>query len=182
MPQHARAARGAGTAVALVGAVESRSGPPSQVHWLRPAPPDDGVLASPVPSMLELSAATRAVAAETELSPAVAVLQRVARSLTRSRDAMVVIYDWSNHAAWTLDAAVISTELGERAARVAAHAQREVLGHALLEPIGAAPVRAVLILQRFATDRFSPDDITLVCALVGGIAATVSRLVVSARR
>jgi hypothetical protein len=131
---------------------------------------------SPVPSMLELSAATRAVAAETELWAAVAVLQREARALTRSCDATVVVYDWAKRTAWTLDGAAIAGELGERAAGVATRAQREVLGPVLIEPIGWAPARAVLTVRRFATDRFAPEDVALVAALVGGITATLHRL------
>jgi hypothetical protein len=145
-------------------------------HRPSPTGPDDGVLASPVPSMLELSAALRAVTAETELWPAVAALQGVARSLTRSWDATAVIYDWDRRAAWTLDGATLPDDLGERCARVATRGQREVLGPLLIEPIGWAPARGVIALRRFATDRFSSEDVALVAALVGGLVGTLHRL------
>jgi hypothetical protein len=134
------------------------------------------VLVSPVPSMLELSAAVRAVAAEPRLKSAIAVLQREARALTRSHDATVVIYDWVHRDAWTLDGSVMSREFDEIVARVAGRGQRELFGHVLVEPIGSAPACSVLALRRAVTDPFAPDDIALVAALVGGIAATVNRL------
>lgn len=127
--------------------------------------------------MLELSAAMRAVAAESQLWPAIAVLEREARSLTRSYDATVIVYDWSRRAGWTLDGSVISDEVRELVERVAWYGRCEVFGHSLVEPIGAAPARAVLFLRRDADDQFSPDDIALVSALLGGIAATVNRLI-----
>jgi hypothetical protein len=145
-------------------------------HRLGPSGPDEAAPISPVPSMLELSAATRAVAAETELWSAIAALQRAARTLTRSCDATVVVYDWGKRAAWTLDGSALAGELAERAAGVATRGQREVRGPVLLEPIGGAPARVVLALRRFATDRFSSEDVALVSALVGGIAGTLHRL------
>jgi len=127
--------------------------------------------------MLELSAALRAVAAETQLWPAIAVLEREARALTRSHDATVILYDWTRRAGWTLDGSVISDEVRALVERVAWHGRCEVFGHALVEPIGGAPARAVLMLRREAEDRFSPEDLALVSALLGGVAATVNRLI-----
>ncbi len=135
-----------------------------------------GVFANPVPSMLDLSAATRAVAAETRIEPAITALQREACRLTRSHEATVVTVDWANRRVWTLHGSVMSDEVRELVARVARRGQREVFGHALVEPIGSAPARAVLILRREARARFSPDDLTMVAALVGGVAATINRL------
>lgn len=135
-----------------------------------------GAFASPVPSMLDLSAATRAVAAETQLEPAIAALQREACRLTRSHEATVVTVDWANRRVWTLDGSVISDEVRELIARVAGRGQREVFGHALVEPIGSAPARAVIVLRRSAKARFTPDDLALVAALIGGVAATINRL------
>ena len=77
---------------------------------------------------------------------------------------------------WTLDGSVMSDEVRALVARVAHRGQREVFGHALIEPIGTAPARAVLVLRRDAAARFTPDDIALVAALLGGVAATINRL------
>jgi len=146
----------------------------------RPRAEGSGAFASPVPSMLELSAATQAVAAETKLWPAIAVLQREACSLTRSHEATVIMFDWARRTARTLDGSVMSDEVRELVARVAGRGQREVFGHALVEPIGTAPARAVLVLRRAPGARFEPDDLALVSALVGGVAATLNRLVAAA--
>lgn len=135
-----------------------------------------GAFTSPLPSMLELSAATRAVAAEDRLAPAIAVLEREARRLTRSSDATVVMFERDTGAVWTLDGTVISEEVYELVSRVAHGGQREVYGHAMLEPVGAAPARAVLVLRRASAARFEREELTLVAALVGGVAATVNRL------
>jgi hypothetical protein len=150
--------------------------PPSSFAEPRSRAKASGSFASPLPSMLELSAATRAVAAEPRLEPAIAALQREARRLTRSREATVVTFDWAHGAAWTLDSSVISDEVHALVARVAGRGKRELFGHALIEPIGSAPAHAVLVLRRSARDRFEPDDIALVAALVGGVAATINRL------
>lgn len=126
--------------------------------------------------MLELSAAVREVAAAPLLRPAVAALQREACRLTRSNEATVVTFDRERDTMWTLDGSVMSDEMCALVARVASRGQREVFGHALVEPIGAAPARAVLVLRRQAYDRFSPEDVALVTALAGGVAATLYRL------
>jgi len=151
--------------------------PPGRPARTRRRAQGSGGFASPLPSMLELSAAMRAVAAEPVLRSAVAVLQREACRLTRSHDATVVTFDWAHRMVWTLDGSVISDEVRELVARIAGSGQREVFGHALVEPIGSAPARAVLALRRAATDRFTRDDIALVSALVGGVAATLNRLI-----
>jgi hypothetical protein len=136
-----------------------------------------GAFANPLPSMLELSAATRAVAAETTLRPALAVLQREACWLTRSQKATVMTFDRTRQTAWTLDGPVSSEEIREIITRVAGRGQREVFDRALVEPIGGAPARAVLALWRTDSARFEADDIALVEALIGGVAATVKRLI-----
>jgi hypothetical protein len=136
-----------------------------------------GAFASPVPSMLELSAATRAVAAEAQLRPAIAVLQREVCWLTRSQKARVMTFDGVRHTVWALDGLVSCGEIRELVTRVATRGKREVFAHALIEPIGSAPARAVLALWRTQATRFEPDDVALVTALVGGIAATINRLI-----
>ncbi|HEU4732817.1 MAG TPA: hypothetical protein VFT22_33205 [Kofleriaceae bacterium] len=125
--------------------------------------------------MLELSAATRAVAAETELRPAMAALQREARGLTRSQRATVVIIDWARQSAWTLEGSLALGELRVIVTRVASSGLRELFDHALVAPVGNAPARAVLALWRPST-YFEADDVALVEALTGGVAATLSRL------
>jgi len=126
--------------------------------------------------MLALSAATRAVAAEPHLRPAVAALQREACRLGQAREATVVAFDWTNRTVWTLDGSVMSGEVRSLVTRIAGSGQREVRGHALIEPIGGAPASAVLVLRRSTGHRFDAHDVALVAALAGSVAATVNRL------
>lgn len=138
--------------------------------------------ADPLRSMLALSAASRAVAAEPQLRPAVAALQREACRLTGAADATVIALDRARGALWTRDGSVVSDEVSTLVRRVADTGQRAVFGHALFEPIGAAPARAVLALRRRRHHRFEPDDIALVAALAGSVAATLHRLLDAALR
>jgi len=142
----------------------------------RPRASGSGSFASPVPSMLELSAATRAVAAEPQLRPALAVLQREVCWLTRSQRATVMTFDGARRTVWSLDGLVSSREIRDLVSRVAGRGQREVFDHVLIEPIGGAPARAVLALWRTQAARFEPDDVALVAAMVGSVAATINRL------
>ncbi len=154
-----------------------------------PAPPEprqlaagSGAFYSPLRSMLELSAATRAVAAEPDLRAAIAALQREACALTGSREATVVLFDAPARGARTLAGAISSDEFCEIVTRVARRGRRELFESALVEPIGAGPCRAVLALWRPAGAAFEPHDISLLAALVGGVAATLHRLLGPAAR
>jgi hypothetical protein len=132
---------------------------------------------SPLPSMLELSAAARAVVAEARLPSAIGVLQREVCWLTRSQKAAVMTFDGTRRTVWSTDGLVSSKEIREIVARVATRGRREVFDHALMEPIGRAPARAVLALWRTHAGRFEADDVALVGALVGSVAATINRLI-----
>lgn len=127
--------------------------------------------------MLALSAATRAVVAEPQLRSAAAVLQREACRLTGAREATVIALDRTRGTLWTRDDSAMSDEIHRLVAHVAATGQRAVLGHALLEPIGGPPACAVLVLRRRADEQFAANDMALVGALIGGVAATLNRLV-----
>jgi hypothetical protein len=140
------------------------------------APYAGSPFSSPVRSMLELSAATRAVAAEPQLAGALAALRREACALTRSTSASIVIFEGKQRAARTTDGPITSSEFLEIVTRVAQRGRREVFDNALVEPIGSAPARAVLALWRPQSAPFEPNDIALVAALVGGITATLHRL------
>ncbi len=127
--------------------------------------------------MLALSAATRAVVAEPQLRPAALALQREACRLTGACDATVIALDRTRGTLWTRDDSAMSDEVHRLIAHVAATGQRAVLGHALVEPIGGPPACAVLVVRRRAEERFAANDLALVGALVGGVQATLSRLI-----
>lgn len=130
--------------------------------------------------MLALSAATRAVSDEPLLQPAVTALAREACRLTGSRRGTVVVLDWARRTTWSSDGATLSEEARTLIAEVASTGRRAAFGDALLEPIGSAPARAVLVLRRATGARFDSDDIALVSALVGGVSATLQRLIAAA--
>jgi hypothetical protein len=132
---------------------------------------------SPLRSMLALSAATRAVVAEPQLRSAVEALQREACRLTGAWEATVIALDRTRGTLWTRDDSAMSDEVHRLVTHVAATGQRAVIGHALLEPIGGPPACAVLTLRRRAGERFAADDLALLGALVGGVAATLHRLI-----
>jgi hypothetical protein len=127
--------------------------------------------------MLALSAATRAVVSAPQLRSATDALQREACRLTGACEATVIALDRTRGTLWTRDDSAMSDEVHRLVAHVAATGQRAVLGHALLEPIGGPPVCAVLALRRRAGERFATDDLALLGALVGGVAATLRRLI-----
>ena len=127
--------------------------------------------------MLALSAATRAVLAEPQLRSAVEALQREACRLTGAWEATVIALDRTRGTLWTRDDSAMSDEIHRLVAHVAATGQRAVIGHALLEPIGGPPAYAVLALRRHAGERFAVDGLALLGALVGGVAATLHRLI-----
>jgi hypothetical protein len=132
--------------------------------------------------MLALSAATRAVVAESHLGSAAAVLQREACRLTGACEATVIALDRTRGTLWTRDDSAMSDEIHRLVAHVAATGQRAVVGHALLEPIGGPPACAVLALRRRADEPFAASDLALVGALVGGVTATLHRMVERAFR
>ena len=140
----------------------------------RPLSPTSTAFASPLPSMLALSAATRAVASQDTLAGALAALQRQACQLTRATSATVALFEGAKRAARTADGPITSNEFRDVVTRVASRGRRELFDDALVEPIGSAPARAVLALWRPTS--FEPYDIALLAALVGGVTATVHRL------
>jgi hypothetical protein len=124
--------------------------------------------------MLALSAATRAVASEPTLAGALAALRRQACQFTNATFATVVLFTGAKRAARTTDGPITSSEFRDIVTRVASRGRRELFDDALVEPLGAAPCPSVLALWRPAP--FEPSDIALLAALVGGITATVHRL------
>jgi hypothetical protein len=166
-------ALGTPVATPILVATQTQPFPPARAPVSRPRS-SSGAFASPLPSMLALSAATRAVAGEPTLAPALAALQHQACQLTRATSAAIVLFEGAKRAARTADGPITSAEFLTIVTRVASRGRRELFDDALVEPIGLAPSRAVLALWRPAP--FEPYDIALLGALVGSITATVHRL------
>jgi len=163
----------AGTAIAASRIVVVR-----RPNFASPRPAAETLVpSSPLRSMLALSAATRAVAAESQLRPAAAMLQREACLLTGASSATMIAIDRARGTLWTGDDSTVSDEIRRVMVHVADTGQRAMLGQVVLEPIGAPPASAVLALRRGVGERFEVDDLALVAALVGGVAATLHRLI-----
>lgn len=154
-----------------------------ELIWTVPPPPlplgpaKPGVLttsSSSMPSMHELAAITRAIAAETTFRDASSRLQRELGRLTRSGEAICVAIDWPRRIAWTGDGLVTSEPVMELVAQVAGSGRRSLIGNALVAPIGLAPARAVIALRR--TTPFRSPDIEIVAGLANGVAEAFERL------
>jgi len=102
----------------------------------------------------------RRVALQGDLTSAVRVLRHGLTRLVDSPDATCIFFD-----------AAPSADDQELVARVAATGQRVVIGHALLEPVGSVPARAVLVLRRSAAQAaFGALEVAVVAAVAHAIA------------
>ena len=148
---------------------------PPPVLPLAPARP--GVLATPItstPSIQEITAIARAIAAEGTFRDAALRLQRELSRLTHSGEATCLAVDWPRRIAWSASGQVATEEVIELVAQVAGSGRRALIGNALIAPIGPPPARAVIALRR-STPYRSPE-IELVAGLGGRVASTFERL------
>jgi hypothetical protein len=106
----------------------------------------------------------------------VAALEREACRLTGASEATVIALDRAHGTVWTRDDSAVSDEILDLVTQVADTGRRARFDHALFEPIGGPPARAVLALRGRAYERFTDHDIALLAALTGGVAATLHRL------
>ena len=120
----------------------------------------------------------RRIALQSDLPAAMRVLRHGLSRLTDSPDATCVFFDAALCSAW-----VVPDDSGRRGlddqvqqlvARVASSGRRAVLGHALIEPVGPAPARAVFVIRRPPT-RPGYDELEI--ATVAAIAAAVVGLI-----
>lgn len=164
------------TAVELVWTV-----PPPVLPLPRARP---GVISSPLalaplPSMHDLAAVSRAIAAEETFFAAARRLEREARRLTRASEALCVAFDWARRRAWSADGEITTEAVKDLVSQVAGSGRWSMIGNALVVPIGQTPACAVLALRRPGT--FQLAEAGLVSALAGGVAPTIERLLATAR-
>lgn len=131
---------------------------------------------APLPSMQDLSAVSRAVAAEVTLGAAVVRIQREVCRMLRASEALVVVIDWARLELTTLHGAVTNDATRLLLTQVAGSGRRAILGNALLEPIGATPARTVLAIRRPLGRTFAPPEIAMIGVLAGGFAPVLERL------
>jgi hypothetical protein len=141
-----------------------------------------GVMATPLPplpSMQELADVSRAVASQPTFDEAAYRLEHEARRLTRSNEALCVVFDWARRRAWSGGAEVANPSVIDLVADVAGSGKWSMIGNALVVPIGSAPARAVLALRR--TQTYQGHEAGMVSALCGGIAPAIERLLATWR-
>ncbi|HEX7840032.1 MAG TPA: hypothetical protein VF469_21295, partial [Kofleriaceae bacterium] len=168
---------------------------PKTMVWTRPALPVLPVLApSPAPVLAQGSAPAqlgltprierevfelvRRVALQADLPAAMRVLHHGLARLTDSSDAMCVFFDAALCSAWALPdgktPCAIDDQVQQLVAQVAGTGRRAVLGRALVEPVGPAPARAVLVLRRPPTGAAYGDlDIATVAAIAAAVVALI---------
>ena len=95
-------------------------------------------------------------------------------------DVLVVWMDWPRRIAWSC-AGRVSPRLQELTPHVAGGGRRAVLENAILEPIGPAPARAVLILRGKGERLFQPLPLRMLPRIAAGIAPALDRLLVHHR-
>ena len=143
--------------------------------------PRPAVAAPPLPSMHDLAAVSRAIAIEPTFDAAARRLQREACQLTRSTEALCVVFDWPRRTARTVQGPITNEAVRDLIAQVAGSGRWSLLGNALIVPIGTTPARLVLALRRPSGATYQLAEAGLVSALCGGIAPTFERLLATAR-
>ncbi len=127
------------------------------------------------PTIRDLAAAARDIGAETTFEGAARRIETEALRLTGCAEAMCVAFDWARRQARSPRGPITTPQVIELVADVAGRGRRQIIGCALLEPIGVAPAMAVLALRRRA-GVFTPTDLGSIAALAGGVAQTLQRL------
>ena len=159
----------AGTPVALRANVAVTSVSKVELVWnVKGTPP----LASPT----ILTEIARRLASESELANAALHLQRSLCTLLNISDAVVAWIDWPRRVAWTTTGR-LSSQTEELVLQVAGSGHREVLGGAVIEPVGRAPARAALALRRPSGQRFGADECHAIATLAQAVAPTLDRLI-----
>jgi hypothetical protein len=123
-----------------------------------------------------LTEIARQLAAESQLAAAAVRLQRATCKLLGINDAVLAWIDWPRRIAWTATGR-LSGQTEELVLQVAGSGHREVLGGAVVEPIGRAPARAALAVRRPSGQRFASDECSAIAALAQAIAPTIDRLI-----
>jgi biotin carboxyl carrier protein len=152
--------------------------------------PAPALAQGPAPALLgklpalerEVFQLARRIALQADLPAAMRVLHDGLSRLTDSPDAMCVLFDAALCSAWAVPIADaprgLDDQVQQLAARVAGSGRRAVLGHALVEPVGPAPARAVLMLRRPPTRApYGELEIATVAAIAAALVGIVGHFV-----
>lgn len=157
---------------------------PVELIWRVPPPvlplpaARPGVMGTPfsIPSMHDLATIARNLAAESSLYWAVAGLQRDVCRLLRLTDTLCVWIDWPRQIARTITGR-LGAQVHDLVTQVAGSGHRDIVGSALIEPVGPAPARSVLALRKPPGTTFGRDELVMIGALAAGIAPALDRLI-----
>jgi hypothetical protein len=138
----------------------------AEIVWALP-------LLAPRPSSSALVGALRR---ETELDSATLMIEREARRLTESALALVVMFEWTQRIAWTPRGYALTPEVVNLIADVAGSGRRAISNHTIVEPIGGAPTRAVLVMRRDGK-AYSDHDYETIRVLAKSVSEAVDRLI-----
>lgn len=130
--------------------------------------------------MHQLTTIVRELASENVLVDGILRLQRAICRQLHVTDALCVWMDWPRRIAWTISGR-LSEQTEELVAQVAGSGRREIVGSALVEPIGLVPTRAVLALRKPTGGVFAPDELAMIATFSAGIAPALERLIAHGR-
>jgi len=150
---------------------------PERVQGLAPAP-----LGMAPAIEREVFQLARRIALQADLAAAMRVLHHGLARLTDSHDARCVFFDAALCSVWAVSDGDPPRALDDQAqqlvAKVARSGRRAVLGHALVEPVGPAPARAVLMLCRPRTSAaYGEHEIATVAAIAAALVGLVGHFV-----
>ena len=88
---------------------------------------------------------------------ALEIVQRQAKRVMRATEVLCIVVDYARGGAWSVYGTVESPALYELVIDVASSGHRQTIGATVVEPIGALPARAVLVVRRQATGYTSAE-------------------------
>lgn len=133
---------------------------------------------APAPSKwlpANLAAIVREVLQATTLHAAVTAFEHELTRALNVTDVLCVWMDWPRRIGWSVRGRV-SARLQELAPEVAGSGRRVILDNAIVEPIGPAPSRAVLVLKGPSDHLFHPQTLRHLPRIATRIAPTLERL------
>jgi hypothetical protein len=125
----------------------------------------------------DLTTIAREISGESMFLTAAVRVQREACRLTQAVESLCIVVDTRARTARSVYGTVRFAELRNVAFDVANGGRPVVLANRLFVPIGEAPARAVLLVERSPSQTFSPPEIASVVALAACTAAALERLI-----
>lgn len=139
----------------------------------------DIMMARPAPALAPVSEHVQQIAALPDFPAAVRAIHRAALTLTQSRNSLCVLFA-GGVAAAAPDGGPprrLDAEVRSLVERTALSGRRTLLGRIAIEPIGAAPSRAVLIVHRPPTSpAYSPGELATLSAFAMQLQAVFPKL------